>query len=99
MEEIKDQDPDSYESFLNDKTGFGSKNTCSLCAAVGGDCTKCIHSLNDFGREQPYTPGFFPCINDSYDALEDAASSGESEWLYEAINERAKYLDFLVETI
>lgn len=99
MEEIDEQDPESYESFLNNRTGFGAKSSCSLCAAVSGDCTKCIHSLNDHGKKQPYTPGFYPCINDSYDYLEDAAESVEPEWLYEAINKRAEYLDFLIENV
>lgn len=94
LKEIHDHE-ENLEDFLRKRTGFGNKNTCTLCEAVSGDCSKCVHSLNDENNPQ-YFSGYYPCINESYDNIEDAVDNNS---FYEAINDRADYLEFLINNI
>lgn len=69
---------------LNQLTGFGKGDTCPLCKAVNDVCSRCIHSI------RPYDDT--PCIEETYD---DIYYSEDVETLYNAIQNRIKYLKFL----
>lgn len=78
-----------YGEILSYITGFGNGDTCSLCKAVDGKCSKCIHSI-------PFrNKGITECCVDTeaYSDIENAQSFDE---LYEAIQRRANYLEELI---
>lgn len=94
-ERLQDKYPDSriYGSWiLENFTGFGSMDTCSLCqeakelansSTYGSYCHKCVHSV--FSQND----GGFPCVEKTYENICDATTP---EAIYTAIQERAEYL-------
>ena len=81
---------------LSKITGFGSLKKCYLCKECGytagnPDCNKCLYSRNNTIRSG------FPCIKqDTYCDIHDAESLDE---LYEAIQNRADFIEDLIEEI
>ena len=83
-DELADDGVCTYDT-LSDKTGFGRRNTCTLCAAVEialfVNCNRCIHM-------KPYAPH---CVeHPTYDALT------ENTFAPDALRDRAAYLRDLI---
>lgn len=67
---------------MNELTGFGGTDTCSLCLAVEHDCYLCVYG-NDL-----------KCIEDStYDRIIDAF---DTDCLLQALRNRANYMKTLL---
>lgn len=99
MEELKEvsnelyaeyEDDYTYEEVLNRITGFGNMSTCILCKDIERKCEYCIHynHQDDYGSS-------CPCVNsETYRALDYVDSLDE---LYEAIQDRANYIESLIQ--
>lgn len=80
-----------FENILHEITGFGSVSSCHLCKPIGGYCQNCIH-----GQWEDCTANC-PCIdNETYENIADAESIEE---LYDAIQDRADYLESLIKEL
>lgn len=97
-DEFSSEESAAYYTLQN-LTGFGSCNTCSLCEAVGTtiggrdwkttcNCQNCMYYLVNPNGECP------PCVDDTYEAID---SAGSPEELYDAIQNRIKYMKQIVE--
>lgn len=76
-----------FENILHEITGFGSVSSCYLCKPIGGRCPDCIHG-------QGVCTVASPCaFDETYENIIDAQSI---EDLYDAIQDRADYLENLI---
>lgn len=88
---IDEEDEVYYEDVLHHITGFGCVYSCHLCKPINGNCLYCIH-----GQELEYVIDC-PCIYDeTYENIADAESIEE---LYDAIQDRADYLESLIKEL
>lgn len=79
-----------FENILHEITGFGSSRTCHLCKPINGYCPDCIHGGKSCTAE-------CPCVYDeTYGNIEDSESI---EDLYDAIQDRADYLESLIKKL
>lgn len=78
----------SFYSVSRALTGFGEKQTCTLCKAVKGDCQYCIHSLN----KRQYGTDF--CLGTK--SFENLQRVQTPEQLLHAFRARAIFLKRLV---
>jgi len=69
-EEERTLTKDSFERslILKEKTGYGSFDTCTLCEAVEGDCSVCMHSKGAPLSAEPY------CEGNNYNLIHEARS-------------------------
>lgn len=83
--------PNAFD-VANSLTGFGSTHTCSLCKVITEEpladnfpkCNECVWSANESNH-------YNCCTNhETYQAIDNAESSEE---LFEAFQERAKYME------
>ena len=105
-EELEDnacEDDCCYE-VLSKITGFGSLKKCCLCKecykeevygeASCPDCTKCLYFWNNDGYDKWWS---VPCVDqDTYCDIHNAESLDE---LYEAIQNRADFIENLIKEI
>lgn len=80
-----------FEDILHDITGFGSIASCHLCQPIEGHCSQCIHG------EGLATTGASPCTyHETYENIEESGSIHE---LYNAIQDRADYIESLIKKL
>lgn len=90
------EDDEYWYEVLSKITGFGSLKKCYLCKECGyiagdTDCSKCLYSWNTSSE------CCVPCIEqDTYRNIRDAESLDE---LYEAIQNRADFIEALIKEI
>lgn len=87
LEENEDID---YGNVLSRITGFGGTYTCHLCKPINTQCHKCIHG-------QPYIEGestICKCVE--HETYGNIVSSQSINELYEAILDRADYIESLI---
>jgi hypothetical protein len=77
-----------FKFVVESLTGFGDKQTCTLCVAVRGHCSICIHSLNKRNFGVNYCLG-----TKSFEQLKHAETP---ELLLEAFKKRARFLQSLI---
>lgn len=103
LEDNAREDDCCYEA-LSRITGFGSLKNCCLCKecykkeaygeASCPDCTKCLYSWNNDSCDKWY---HVPCVDqDTYCDIHNAESLDE---LYEAIQNRADFIENLIKEI
>lgn len=80
-----------FEDVLHDITGFGSISSCHLCQPIEGRCSQCIHG------QGLATTGGSPCIY--HETYENIADSGSIHELYNAIQDRADYIESLIKKL
>lgn len=92
LEENKDNEylKVGYGVVLSRITGFGGKFTCHLCKPINVQCHKCIHG-------QPYIEGestICKCVE--HETYKNIVGSQSINELYEAILDRADYIESLI---
>ena len=77
---------------LEDITGFGNSQKCTLCFARANQCEGCVWTTDAYSSLEYIG---YACVNDTYDDISDA---GSFEDLLITIKARAKYMrEFLKE--
>ena len=72
---------------MRELTGFSSVHSCMLCKAADSECVNCLYKFRFPNGEM------FPCLEETYDFIEDAKTPEE---LYDALQKR---IEFMKETL
>lgn len=68
---------------MRELTGFSSVHNCMLCKAAYGKCENCLYKFKEPNGEM------FPCVEETYDLIEDAKTPKE---LYDALQKRIEFM-------
>lgn len=78
------------EDALWEMTGFGRRNSCIICNAVGNCCANCIYNIEEEGYFQSQ------CACTKHETYKDIQLAGTPVELFGAIQRRAAYIESLI---
>lgn len=87
VEELTEFWIENGQQTMRELTGFSSVHNCMLCKAADGGCVNCLYKFRFPNGEM------FPCVEETYDLIEDARTPEE---LYDALQMR---IEFMKETL
>lgn len=83
VEELTEFWIENGQQTMRELTGFSSVHNCTLCKAAEGRCANCLYRFMLPHGEM------FPCVEETYDLIEDASTPEE---LYNALQKRIEFM-------